>query len=158
MGKDLEIGVPRNPDLQLESYPKEVVSTNITGTKPDSLPQQDSRKNKQPDEGLPNLESNNSSELRIQAADLIGAIASAQIENGVTETPNSVSKISETKEKATPDTKELPSLELSLKRLRSVGDDSTPHDDRNVLRHSGLSAFSRCKEETQRPSRNFSFL
>ncbi|XXG81073.1 hypothetical protein AAC387_Pa09g1793 [Persea americana] len=144
MGKDLEIGVPRNRGLQIESYPKEVVYTNITGTEHDNLPQQDSKKNKLPKEGLTNLESNNSSsELRIQTTDLIAAITSAQMESGVTETPNSISKISETKEKATPDTEELPSLELSLRRLRSVGDDSTTHDDRNVLRHSSVSAFSR---------------
>ncbi|XP_058109973.1 two-component response regulator-like PRR37 isoform X2 [Magnolia sinica] len=142
MGKDLEIGVPRNPDLELESYPKEKVSTKISGGK-DKLPQQDPKKDMQSNDNLLELNSNSpSSKLRVQAADLIGA--SNQIsENRVAEAPNYLSKTSEIKDKAT-SYPQLPSLELSLKRLRSVGDDRiATQEDRNVLRRSDLSAFSR---------------
>nr|AYC12371.1 circadian-associated protein 1 [Oncidium sp. CY-2018] len=47
-------------------------------------------------------------------------------------------KISESKDNGCV---ELPSLELSLKRLRSAS--IPPHEERNVLKHSNLSAFSR---------------
>ncbi|KAK1257195.1 Two-component response regulator-like PRR73 [Acorus gramineus] len=47
------------------------------------------------------------------------------------------------------DAKELPSLELSLKRLRSFGESATDApDDRNVLKRSDLSAFSRYNTAT----------
>lgn len=150
MDKDLEIGVPRNSDLQLKSNATVVIPTNVTGGNQDRLPQQYAEKTNQPNEELLKLESNHQvSELRTQAGDPISAgnsSLSPEMENGVTEkTPNSVFKISETKEKATPDAKEFPSLDLSLKRLRSVG--STTRVERNVLRHSDMSAFSRCEEE-----------
>ncbi|KAF8397608.1 hypothetical protein HHK36_016528 [Tetracentron sinense] len=152
MGKDLEIGVCRNPDLQLQ-YPNEKVSTNLTGAKHNKFPILDSKKyGEQLDRGLLELNSENPiGELRDQAADLIGAIANItdhQMESGVFEAPNGLSKISEIN-KAIFDTKELPSLELSLKRLRGVEEIGTPtHDDRNVLRHSDLSAFSRYNTAT----------
>ncbi|VFQ83598.1 unnamed protein product [Cuscuta campestris] len=51
-----------------------------------------------------------------------------------------------TKETGTYDnttTKEMPSLELSLMQHREVGDSGTTMQERNILRHSGQSAFSR---------------
>eukprot|EP00268_Persea_americana_P006289 TRINITY_DN1227_c0_g1_i1.p1 TRINITY_DN1227_c0_g1~~TRINITY_DN1227_c0_g1_i1.p1 ORF type:complete len:798 (-),score=213.60 TRINITY_DN1227_c0_g1_i1:1223-3616(-) len=142
MGRDLEIGVPGNSDFQLKSIVKVVASACVTGTKQEKLPLQDAQRNSQPNEELLKIEINNQfSEWRTQASDVISAVngsLSPQMENGVTETPNNASKISETKEKATLDT-----LELSLKRLRSVGDVCATHVERNVLRHSNMSAFSR---------------
>ncbi|KAF8396651.1 hypothetical protein HHK36_018275 [Tetracentron sinense] len=141
MGKDLEIGVHGNPDLQLQ-YPSEKVSTNLTGAKHDKLPEEQLNKRL--------LEFNHENpigELRDQAADLIGAIVNGtdlQMESGVFEAPNGLSKSLETYNKVIYDTKELPSLELSLKRSRGVGIVGTAtRDERNVLRHSDLSAFSR---------------
>ncbi|KAI4334458.1 hypothetical protein L6164_019151 [Bauhinia variegata] len=56
--------------------------------------------------------------------------------------PDGLSGISQTK--ASCCSKPHPSLELTLKRLGGVGDDKTAAvDERNVLRHSDLSAFSR---------------
>jgi pseudo-response regulator 7 len=57
-----------------------------------------------------------------------------------------ISKVSDMKVKALFDNKETPYLELSLKRLIDVGDTGTSAHDRNILRHSGLSAFSRYKD------------
>lgn len=146
MGRDLEIGVPGNSDFQLKSNVKVVASARVTGTKQEKLPLQDGQRNSQPNEELLKIEINNQfSEWRTQASDVISVVngsLSPQMENGATETLNNASKISETKEKATLDT-----LELSLKRLRSVGDVSATHVERNVLRHSNMSAFSRCEEE-----------
>lgn len=54
--------------------------------------------------------------------------------------PNGLPDISQIK--AHSDSRQLPSLELTLKRLREdVG--NIAHDDRNVLRHSDVSAFSK---------------
>ncbi|XP_038988978.1 two-component response regulator-like PRR37 isoform X2 [Phoenix dactylifera] len=143
MGKDLEIGVPGNPDTQHESYPTEQVSTKLTGSSMDKLPESGPK-----NEGALGLDSNNvSDEPSTQVVDLIGAIANgnnAQLVTGFTEAPNGFSKIMEGKDITADGSMVLPSLELSLKRPRSTGEDGTAtHDDRNVLRRSNLSAFSR---------------
>eukprot|EP00262_Sarcandra_glabra_P004391 TRINITY_DN1536_c0_g2_i1.p1 TRINITY_DN1536_c0_g2~~TRINITY_DN1536_c0_g2_i1.p1 ORF type:complete len:779 (-),score=159.81 TRINITY_DN1536_c0_g2_i1:150-2486(-) len=145
MGKDLEIGIPMNPDIHLKSYPSEKVSINPTGSKQDKMPERDPKEeNEKLNERM--LELNRSppiSELRAHVVDLIGTITNrtnAQMEAGVGEGLKSLSN----KDKAICDTKDFPSLELSLKRLRSVRNDQiTAHDDRNVLRRSDHSAFSR---------------
>ncbi|XP_010253458.1 PREDICTED: two-component response regulator-like PRR37 [Nelumbo nucifera] len=147
MGKDLEIGVPTNPDLQLK-YPNEKVSTNLTCTKLDKSSEPNHKNDsKQLDKGKPEFNTEKPiNELKFQAPDL-GTIAScndSQVEIGESEAPNDLSKITQIKDKRISDAKGLPSLELSLKRLRGVGDvGTTAHDDRNVLKHSDLSAFSR---------------
>lgn len=146
MGKDLEIGVPRNPDTRYESYPTEQVSTKLTGTSMDKLPESNPK-----NEGTLGLDNNNMSDEPIfQAADPIGAITNsidAQLVTRVMEAPNGFSKTTEGKDKTADGSMELPYLELSLKRLRSTGQDGTAtHDDHNVLRRSDLSAFSRCKK------------
>ncbi|XP_077214816.1 two-component response regulator-like PRR37 [Tasmannia lanceolata] len=148
MGKDLEIGVPTSPDLNLESYPRNKVSINLTGTKQNhcSGPERD---NKESNEAALELNSYSAfGEEGIQAIDLISAIANsvaiAQMRTGVAEAPRELSKISGFKDKAIDDSQELPSLFLCLKRLRSAGDGgSAIHEERNVLRRSDLSAFSR---------------
>ncbi|XP_008792544.2 two-component response regulator-like PRR37 isoform X2 [Phoenix dactylifera] len=143
MGKDLEIGVPRNPDTQYESYPTEQVSTKLTCTSMDKLPESDPKI-----EGTLGLDNNNmSDEPSIQAADLIGAITNsmdAQLVTRVMEAPNGFSSVTEGKDKTADGSMELPSLELSLKWLRSTGQKgAATHDGCNVLRRSNLSAFSR---------------
>lgn len=146
MGKDLEIGVPRNPDTQYESYPTEQVSTKLTCTSMDKLPESYPKI-----EGTLGLDNNNmSDEPSIQAADLIGAITNsmdAQLVTRVMEAPNGFSSITEGKDKTVDGSMELPSLELSLKRLRSTGQKgAATHDGCNVPRRSNLSAFSRCEK------------
>ncbi|XP_072984022.1 two-component response regulator-like PRR37 [Typha latifolia] len=144
MGKDLEIGVPRNMNAHCESYPTDQASTKLTFTTVDKMPESDLK-----NEEFMGLEGNNTSEdLANQAADLIGAIAKgitdAQQVARVAEAPNGFSNNSEGKDEHCNGFMELPSLELSLKRLRSTGEGITAaQDDRNILKRSDLSAFKR---------------
>ncbi|PIA38720.1 hypothetical protein AQUCO_02700140v1 [Aquilegia coerulea] len=144
MGKDLEIGVSRNASLQQE-YTNEKVCTNligtITNTMPELLPEKD---NKQLDKGPLGFESQNASSELVQAADHTGLTTNCnlgQVDFGFSETPNSHPKVSESKDMPSSDPKEVPSLELSLKRLRDVS--TNDHDDRKMLKRSDASAFSR---------------
>lgn len=147
MGKDLEIGVPGNAELNYETSPDVKVCSKLTDESVDKLPGND-----QKNEGSPGQENNNvltSEERSAQAADLIGEIAKNRDTQTVTpasQTPNGSSKTTECQDKNTEGTTDLPSLELSLKRLRSVGElGSATHEERNVLRRSEQSAFSRYK-------------
>ncbi|KAK9289449.1 hypothetical protein L1049_007604 [Liquidambar formosana] len=146
MGKDLEIGVPRNMDLQLEYSNESAIQ--LIGTKQNNLPEIGSSKfSEQIDGGLLGLNYESpSNKLICKATNLIGVITNTtelQMDSTEFESPNKLSMISEI-DKAINDSKELPSLELSLKRLRGIKDiGTTVQDDRNVLRRSYLSAFSR---------------
>lgn len=66
-----------------------------------------------------------------------------QVESMANEVANDPSKFTNIKEIATYDSKDMPSLELSLKQLRDVEENGTGVQERNILRHSDLSAFSR---------------
>ncbi|KAJ0978186.1 hypothetical protein J5N97_013660 [Dioscorea zingiberensis] len=134
VGKDLTMGAPRNPDREHRPYPTEKAS-NVTGASLEKLPECDSKM--EINEIVPGPESGNASCGPIsQVADLIGGIgdnSEAHLAGRVPETRDGFFKISNE------DSKELPTFELSLKRLRSGGDGG----DHNILRHSDLSAFSR---------------
>lgn len=82
-----------------------------------------------------------------QAAAVISTNANhtnPQAEGSGFDAVNGTSDISCVKDKVTGDCGELPSLELTLKRLRGVEDGrSAANDDCNVLRHSDFSAFSK---------------
>lgn len=68
----------------------------------------------------------------------------AQTESTVFDTRDGTSRNSHTKAKADCDSKELPLLELALKRLEGVGESGrSTLGDHKVLRHSDLSAFSK---------------
>lgn len=90
----------------------------------------------------------NLEESSVRAADLIGSMAKnmdAQQAARAANAPNCSSKVPEGKDKNRDNI--MPSLELSLKRSRSTGDDANAiqEEQRNVLRRSDLSAFTRCK-------------
>ncbi|KAB2034523.1 hypothetical protein ES319_D04G091900v1 [Gossypium barbadense] len=146
-GKDLEIGVPKITALQLEN-PSEKVNTNVAGGNQEKLSELNPSKD---DEKLEKAQLELTGEklgvdLVNQAADVIGVISKntdAQIESAVFDIPDGLPQVSDTKGKVIYKTKEMPSLELSLKRLIDVGDSGTSAPERNVLRHSDLSAFSR---------------
>ncbi|OMP06312.1 CheY-like superfamily [Corchorus olitorius] len=147
MGKDLEIGVSKVTTLQLEDPSKKLL-VNVPGANKDKLSEMNLEKD---DEKLDKaqLELNNENpggDLRNQAADLIGVITKntdPQIESAVFDITNGLPKVSDSNDKVIYNIKEMPSLELSLKRLRDVGDTGTSAHERNLLRHSDLSAFSR---------------
>ncbi|XVF83354.1 hypothetical protein PTKIN_Ptkin16aG0479800 [Pterospermum kingtungense] len=147
MGKDLEIGVSKISALELGN-PSEKVSTNIAGANREKLSKRNPEKD---DEKLEKAQLELNSEkpggdLRNQAADLIGVITNntdTRIESAVFNIPNGPPKVSDAKDKVISGAKEIPSLKLSLKRLREVEDTGTSARKQNVLRHSDLSAFSR---------------
>lgn len=139
MGKDLEIGVPGNLNSE---HPNEMVPAKPADRNTDKTPDSD-RKTEGVTDG-----SNTFDEPTTKAADLIGSITNCnrtqQAATRVADAPNRFVKISDGKEKGCDEFAELPSLELSLKRLRSAGDCvKPPVDDRNVLRRSDSSAFTR---------------
>ncbi|XP_068316175.1 two-component response regulator-like PRR73 [Pyrus communis] len=153
MGKDSAIGLPRTSVLQLDE-PKEEGLTNTTGTNKDRLPEMDSKNDdEQTDKGQPELNNEKPNrELRNQAVDLMGGIGNSttfpQMQCIMFDVPNGVFKLPEIKAKAIHDSKEIPSLELSLMTQRDVQDARCSGHDQNVLRHSNNSAFSRYKFST----------
>ncbi|KAK8713792.1 hypothetical protein V6N13_149001 [Hibiscus sabdariffa] len=120
MGKDLDIGMLRNVDLQLNSTVE--VPIKIIGTKQINLIE---------------TEAATQNGITSKTTDL-------EKETAEYEASNRLSKISDSNDKTVNDSKELSSTELSLKRLRGVKDDgNVVRDERNVLRRSDSSAFSR---------------
>ncbi|GMI96474.1 pseudo-response regulator 7 [Hibiscus trionum] len=145
--KDLGVNKPRDLDLLLEC-PVEVPIRTV-GTKQINLLEMSSSKfNEQIDkrqldlnsEGLPSKqksEAANQTGITSMTIDLKKEIAEY-------EASNRHSKISDGNDKTINGSKELPSIELGLKRFRVVKDAGTVvRDERNVLRHSDSSAFSR---------------
>ncbi|XP_062186804.1 two-component response regulator-like PRR37 isoform X4 [Phragmites australis] len=135
-GKDMEIGAPRNLKVDHQSSPNE------RPTKPADRRCEYPPENNSKETMMENLE-----EATVRAADLIGSMAKnmdAQQAARAADAPNCSSK-------AAPEGKDknhdniLPSLELSLKRSRSTGDgaDTIQDEQRNVLRRSDPSAFTR---------------
>lgn len=144
MGKDLEIGMSRNQDLQcalqcenLSLYPMSKRHNKLSEV--DSKPHENGQ--------LEYNRENISNKLRDQAPKTISTNASGVNSNAEIkkfDASKGPSDISQLKEKACCDSGELPSLELTLKRLIAVRDGgNAANDDRNVLRHSDLSAFSK---------------
>ncbi|KAH9671925.1 Two-component response regulator-like APRR7 [Citrus sinensis] len=145
--RDLDVGGQRSLDLQLEYQTESPIK--LVGTKKTNrLDLGSSKLSEQIDRGQLDLNSESpSSKLKYEAAKLAGAITKiidSDKEDTEYEASNKPSKILDINSKSIKDSKELPSLELSLKRLRGVKDiGTTIQDDRNVLRRSDSSAFSR---------------
>ncbi|KAK6926862.1 Signal transduction response regulator, receiver domain [Dillenia turbinata] len=142
MGRDMEIRVSDNQGLQLENQ-HEKYSTQARGKRMMKLPEGDGKQfnNRQ----LGHVCKNTGDKPQDQAANLIctiGNCADSQIEGPGYDAPDALSGVSQIKDKASLNPRELPSLELSLERLRGMGD-VVMHEDRNVLRHSDQSAFSK---------------
>ncbi|XP_062156956.1 two-component response regulator-like PRR73 [Alnus glutinosa] len=156
----LEIGVSRIP-LQLEDLSSKGL-TKIASTDGEKISEikskKDDEKLQKGQVGLDSVKPNG--DLRNKVADLMGLITNStdqKIESVVSDIPNGISKVSDMKVKALFDNKETTYLELSLKRLRDVGDTETSAQDQNILRHSELSAFSRYNSASitnQAPIRN----
>lgn len=148
MGKDLEIGMPNKLTVQLEFQNEDL--TQITGRKNNLLEMGSSKFDKQIKGHVDCHCESPSSKLKHETPNWTNAatnVTDTQISNIEFETSNRDSKVLDEKNKAINDMEEIPSLELSLKRLRGVKDTGTAtQDDRNVLRRSDSSAFSRYKE------------
>ncbi|XP_059660661.1 two-component response regulator-like PRR37 [Cornus florida] len=136
MGKDLEIGISRDPDSQLEYQHK----FSQPGSKSrEKLSDLDSKQLKK--EQLEIRSDNICGKLSDNAANLISSVGSC-IYRAI-DAPSGFSDTSQIKDKAGSDSRELPSLELTLDRLRGVDVGTSVHDNNNILRHSNLSAFSK---------------
>lgn len=144
MGKDLQIGVPRTPDLQLNGPTSKALDGDANAKK-GKLMNIDS---KDDEKFIGKLELNKARKNELKDKDT-GHVAAITIQDNplleitANDVPTDPSKMANTKEIATYNTKEMPSLELSLKQHREVGETGTSVQERNVLRHSDLSAFSR---------------
>ncbi|KAG6511917.1 hypothetical protein ZIOFF_029996 [Zingiber officinale] len=123
------IGLHTNSEMQSENQPDEQDCNKLAETKFEKLSEKESK-----NEGcLGTLRNNGLDESSAQAA--------TRLDNQTISRVIGFSKISEAQDRTSTD---LPSVELSLKRLRSIGEGATAtQDDRNVLRRSDVSAFSR---------------
>ncbi|KAL2482400.1 Two-component response regulator-like APRR7 [Forsythia ovata] len=137
MGKDLEIGLLNNPNLELQGQGEEVFASTLD-TENDKFHVLDSME-----------DSNNSKmekvDLRNGSSSPIDAITNIPIHLMVSVSHNvsgNLSKITNDKHTAY-DPKEMSCLEISLKRLRETSDTGIDTLQQNVLRRSDVSAFSR---------------
>lgn len=146
MGKDMEIGAP---NLQPEETSKrDKITADPTA---DETSEVGHRKN---NEQLEDSQLELNSEKPNAKAGAVTNGSNPAVDTVNLNIGNGLSKVSDVKDKAVYDTKEMPSLELSLKRMKD--DVESNPLDKNVLRHSGLSAFSRYNSSTpnQTPTGN----
>ncbi|XP_039063976.1 two-component response regulator-like APRR7 isoform X2 [Hibiscus syriacus] len=147
MGKDLGVNKPRDLNL-LPKCPVEAPIRTV-GTKQINLLEMSSSKyNDQIDKRKLDLNSEAPScKEKSEAANQTGITSMTtdpKMEIAEYEASNRLCKISDGNDKTINDSAELPSIELGLKRLRGVKDAGTvARDERNVLRRSNASAFSR---------------
>ena len=128
MGRDLEISIHGNCDLTLE--PKDEPLTKSTGVGKGPLDL--------------NSESRSSKQMHEDGGSGFKAISSHLQDNREHEAPNTHCKTVDTNEAAIKNPEEPMHVEHSSKRHRGAKDDETiVRDDRNVLRRSEGSAFSR---------------
>lgn len=145
----MEIGKPNKSTVQLE-FPNEV-PTKLTGRREKNLLEIGSSKFTEQIKVQVDCHCGSpSSKQKYETPKWTSATTNAtdtQMGNTEFEVSNRHSKFLDIKNKVISDTEDIPSLELSLKRLRGVKDTGTAlQDDRNVLRRSDSSAFSRYNE------------
>lgn len=143
----VELGMHRNLDLQLElstEHPTKLVNRkqNIR------LEIGSSGFNEQFNKGHLDLNSESpSSKLKYEETTVTGLatnLSDCKMDVAVFEAPSSHPKTTDVKNKDVTDSEDFPSLELGLKRLRGVQTTGKAvQDERNVLRRSDSSAFSR---------------
>ncbi|KAG4123740.1 hypothetical protein ERO13_D11G344400v2 [Gossypium hirsutum] len=148
MGKGLDIRMAGSVDLQRER-PVEVRIKTIGANQINLLEMSFNKLNEPIDKRQLDLNTKSSSgELNSEAAHQTGITSKTndlKKESTEYEASNRISKISDGNDKTTDDSKEvLPSTELGFKRLRGAEDtEAMLRDERNVLRRSNSSAFSR---------------
>ncbi|CAM0145172.1 unnamed protein product [Urochloa decumbens] len=143
MGKYLEIGAPRNSSVEYQS------SLNDTSVNPTEkqhgiqIPQCKYKKKVIAEDGCTNM----LSEPNTETADLISSIArnteGEQAVQQVADAPGCSSKMPDGNDKDHDSHIEVTPHELGLKRLKTNGTTTEIHDERNILRRSDLSAFTR---------------
>lgn len=147
MGKDLEIGVPSFPTMQFKDpgergLAKKAV-TNIELKNEKVNEQQEKRELELNDE---------KANGEIQIVNIMGDVTTSSSEHHIESIAfsilNDTAKVADKKDTANHDEQEIPSLELSLKSQRDGRGIKTSTCDKNVLRCSNLSAFSRYDDDS----------
>lgn len=143
MGKDLEMCTSIFPDTHLDHQHK--CTSYLTSERQDKLSELENLLTE--NEQMEYRSEPTSGKLMNRSVKLISLMANSansQMESQAFEPPTDLSDVSRNKIEANSGSRELPSLELSLKEQSGEGNvRTTMHDGRNVLRHSDLSAFSK---------------
>ncbi|MCD9645284.1 Two-component response regulator-like [Datura stramonium] len=142
-GKDLNIGITNVPELEGLSGK---VMDGLAASMKDKHLELDHKDNEKMGRNLKLNKETQEDDLKDKDVGYMGDITNTrmpQVESTDNEFPNNPSNIANINGIATYENKDLPSLELSLKQLRDVGENGTGVQERNILRHSDLSAFSR---------------
>ncbi|KAL5569204.1 hypothetical protein UlMin_025779 [Ulmus minor] len=147
MGKDLMIGMPSIPNLQVEDQHERGL-INKEGTSGDKFSELNTKKDDEhPEKGELDLNNDKpNGELRNQVVDLMSVATNSidpHIDSIVHDISNGVYKVANMNDKAIHDKKEIPFFEMLLKRPRDVQDTESSAQDRTVLRHSDLPSLSR---------------
>ncbi|GLJ06862.1 hypothetical protein SUGI_0050560 [Cryptomeria japonica] len=147
MGKDLEIAVHGQTDVEAEQHQDDKVLSNQACAREEKTALASSAEGDKIEEPMDT--DGSPGETATKAADLIGTIASKPKSRNV-ELEDCASRevpekwvTTQMKDKTVADFKHLPFLELTLKRPRQNGEEDGEAEDRHVLRQSGGSAFSR---------------
>lgn len=143
MGKDLNIGVTNVPELEGRSGK---AMDDLAAPMKDTHLELDPKDSEKMVRNLKHNKETREDDLKGKDVGYRGdhtKTGTPLVESMANEVPKDPSKITNIKEIATYDSKDMPSVELSLKQLRDVGETGTSVQERNILRHSDLSAFSR---------------
>lgn len=142
MGKYLEIGAPRNSSVEYQSS-LNAISVNPTEKRHEPhMPQCKSKKQVMVEDDCTNI----LSEANTETADLISSIArnaEGQQVVRMADASGCPSKMSVVNDKNHDPLIEVTPHELGSKRLKTNGSTTEIHDERNVLKRSDLSAFTR---------------
>ncbi|XVF20170.1 hypothetical protein REPUB_Repub11eG0175200 [Reevesia pubescens] len=140
--KDLEVRVKRNPELQCghqcENLPTQQASIKQNGSPEAECKQFDSRQLEHQSDNIAGKD------RTLNITTEISNCIYHQAESRDSDTQGGTSDIPQVKDGASHGAGEIPSLELTLKRLQGAADSrNTANDEHNVLRHSDSSAFSK---------------
>uniref|UniRef100_A0A0D9VSP9 CCT domain-containing protein n=1 Tax=Leersia perrieri TaxID=77586 RepID=A0A0D9VSP9_9ORYZ len=139
MGKYLEIGASGNSSAEYQSSPNKMF-VDPTEKQHDTLMPQ----NKSKGQTMREKDSRNTqNEPTTQTVDLISSIARNTEGKQVGSAPDCSSKVPDGNDKSRDSPIDMTSEELGLKRLKTTGSATETHDERNTLKRSEISAFTR---------------
>jgi pseudo-response regulator 7 len=141
MGKYLEIGAPGSSSRGNQSSPNEM-SVNPTEKQHETRMSQNMSENKivTENDGIHTLKPTS------QTADLISSIAkNTESKHAAKTTDDCSSKMPHGNDMKTDSPIDMPSQELGLRLSKTTRSGTEIHDERNIVKRSDLSAFTRCK-------------
>lgn len=144
MGRYLGIGAPRNSSAEYQSSLNDVSVNPIEKGHENHMSKCKSKKETMAEDDCTNMPSATNAET----ADLISSIArntEGQQAVQAVDAPDGPSKMANGNDKNHDSHIEVTPHELGLKRSRTNGATAEIHDERNILKRSDQSAFTRCK-------------